>query len=102
MKSAPLIQSQDRIVNQLQQNILQALRPILQNPLVGGRLMEGVALATGDNVLNHGLDRKLQGWIPVLISAGVTLYDKQASNQNPELTLVINSSGTATVTLYVF
>ncbi len=79
-----------------------SLNPILANPLVGGNLLKGVMLATGDNTINHGLSEKLQGYIVVMASAGVTIYDKQTTNPRPQLTLVLNSSGAATVSLYVF
>lgn len=102
MRSVSLVQTEDRNVNQLQQNILQALRPLLQNPLLNGEFIESVSLVTGDNTILHGLDRKVQGYLVVLKSAAVTIYDKQDTNNTPNLTLILNSSGTATVTLYVF
>lgn len=78
------------------------LNPVLANPLVNGQLAGPFVLVVGDNVLNHRLGRTLQGWIVVLNNAAVTFYDKQATNQYPNLTLVLNASGAATVTLYVF
>lgn len=79
-----------------------ALNPVLGNPLVNGQMLDGVALASGDNAVNHGLQRKLQGYLVVLNSAAVTFYDKQATNQRPDLTLILNASGATTVSLYVF
>lgn len=102
MKSIALVQTQDRNVNQLQQNLKQALDPLLQNPLLNGYVISDIELDTGDNTISHGLNRPLQGWIQVLADAGVTLYDKQSDNTTPSSTLVINSSGAAIVSLYVF
>lgn len=78
------------------------LNPIIANPMVNGQLLTGLKLVTGDNVINHKLGEKLQGWIVVMNNAGVTFYDKQATNQMPALTLVLNASGAATISLYVF
>lgn len=78
------------------------LNPLLANPIVNGRILSGVVLATGANIVNHGLQRKLQGYIVTLKSADVSLYDSQATNQMPDFNLILNSSGAATVSLYVF
>ena len=78
------------------------LNPVLANPLVGGQLLEGIKLASGDNTIDHKLGRKLQGYFVVLNSAATTFYDKQATNPRPQLTLVLNASGATTVSLYVF
>lgn len=78
------------------------LNPIVSNPLVSGLILSDVKLASGANVVNHLLGRALQGYLVVLNSAAITLYDSQLTNQKPELTLILNASGTATVSLYVF
>lgn len=89
-------------MNQLQQNLKQAVDPLLQNPFLDGYVISNIDLATGDNTISHGLNRPLQGWVQVLADAGVTLYDKQEDNTTPSSTLVLNSSGAATISLYVF
>lgn len=76
--------------------------PIISSPLLDGQLLSGIKLVTGVNTINHGLQRKLQGWIIVGISAPITVYDNQASNQTPNLTLSLTASGAATVALWVF
>lgn len=78
------------------------LNPIVSNPLVSGLILSDVKLTSGANVINHLLGRALQGYIVILNSAAVTYYDSQATNQKPELTLILNASGVATVSLYVF
>lgn len=79
-----------------------SLNPVLSNPLVDGNLLQGVVLASGNNVINHGLGRKLQGYIVVLKSANVTIYDTQSTNPHPELTLILVASGAATISVYCF
>lgn len=78
------------------------LNPVLANPLVNGRLMSGIAVIMGQNTLNHGLGRRLRGYFVVLNSAAVTFYDSQSTNQMPDYTLILNASGPATISLYVF
>ncbi len=78
------------------------LNPLLANPLVRGRVLSNVILDSGANTINHGLGRKLQGYLVVLNSAAVTFNDDQSINQYPDLTLIIVASGATTVSLYVF
>jgi len=78
------------------------LNPIVANPLVNGIILSDVKLLSGANVVNHLLQRPLQGYIVILNDSAVTFYDSQSTNQRPELTLLLNASGTATVSLYVF
>ena len=89
---------------QLMQNAWsQQINPVIELPTNQGIILENVILTTGDNVINHKLGRKLQGWQVVRMQDGfVQLYDKQNSNQMSNLTLVLNSSGTGKVNLFVF
>lgn len=78
------------------------LNPLLANPLVSGRIINDVAVVTGDNVINHGLGDTLQGYIVIGNNANVTVYDKQQVNPRPYLTLILVASGAAVLSLYVF
>lgn len=78
------------------------LNAVLVNPLVNGRILEGVQLVKNGNAVAHGLGRKLRGWFFVRIDAAVTVFDTQATNQRPDLTLALSASGPATVSIYVF
>ena len=78
------------------------LNPLLGNPLVNGQILSGIVVKSGTNVINHGLTRKLQGYIVILNSANVTFYDSQQTNQMPDRTLQLIASGAATISLYVF
>lgn len=78
------------------------LDPILSNPLLQGRLLAGVSLANGTTIINHGLGRKLLGWFLVGVSGAATVYDTQASNQTPQLTLSLVSNAAVTVNIWAF
>lgn len=79
-----------------------ALNPLLANPLMGGRILKNLPIYSGTNSVAHGLQRDLQGYIVILNSANVTFYDSQATNQKPDLFLILNASGATTASLYVF
>lgn len=99
----PQFQGANDPVLQLMQNQWgQMLNPLLRNPLVNGRQVEGVQLSVGDNSINHLLARKLQGWIVTSIDGASALYDKQAANPNPQATLILNSSAAVTCSLWVY
>jgi len=95
--------TEDQELNRVQQNMAEALRPVLTAAVLDGRLVEDVALATGqDNVVNHGLGRAVRGWLVVRQNAQADLWDTQASNAVPGRTLLMRTSATVTVTLWVF
>lgn len=86
----------------LQSKWAAVINPLLSNPSNQASILSAVPLATGSNVINHKLGEKLQGWRLVGINAAVTLYDTQATNPTPQLTLVLVSSGAATANIEVF
>lgn len=94
--------AQNLTLPQMQSTWAAALNPILTNPIVNGRLIEGVELINGTTVINHGLGRNLRGWIIVSIDAAATVYDNQATNQMSQLTLSLTSSAAANCNLWVF
>lgn len=96
------LQAMDGILNRVQDNIINPLNQILGNPIVPGNILLGQVLAVGDNTVNHGLGRALQGWIIIGITAAVSIFDKQATNTATQTTLILNASGVVTVNLYVF
>jgi hypothetical protein len=79
-----------------------ALDPVIANPLVQGQLLTNVALANGTTIVNHKLGRKLIGWLIVGINGAATVYDNQASNQMPQLTLSLTSNAAVTANIWVF
>lgn len=100
--SLPLVHTDDRNINQLQQNVKQVVDPLTNNPVLLGIILEQVQLVTGSNTINHLLGRKLQGWIIVRQRGPAQIYDGQDSNLTPNLTLILNSSADVSVNIYVF
>ncbi len=88
--------------DQMQTRWKAEIDPALANPLLKGRLVMNLELSTGVNVINHLLGRKLTGWVLVGINAGVVVYDSQATNPNPQLTLQLVAPSPVTVSLWLF
>jgi hypothetical protein len=78
------------------------INPILANLLVQGQLLKDISLINGTTIVNHKLGRKLQGWMITGINAAATVYDNQASNQTPQLTLSLTSNAAAIASIWVF
>lgn len=101
-KTIQKIQTQDRILNQIQENVISATTPILNNPITNGVVLASVALKSGLNTVNHLLGRKLVGWIVIRQRAQAQVWDTQDSNLTPNLNLLLNASTAVTVDLYCF
>lgn len=99
----PTFQTPDRTLTLLQSNWATLLNPVLAQPIVQGQVLENVALVTGNNVVNHKLGRKLQGWW-IVRQRGVaaSFYDTQDSNPTPGVNLYLHSSAAVSVDIFVF
>jgi len=89
-------------LEQLQQQWSAQLNPVLANLLVQGQLLTGISLQLGTTQVNHKLQRKLIGWFITGIDGVATVYDNQATNQTPDLTLSLTSTANVLVNLWVF
>lgn len=88
----------DPIINRVQNQSLLLLTDESINP----PNLNGIALVVGSNIIKHNLNRKLVGWKVIGQNAVASLYDTQATNKTPEITLVLVSSAVVTVKLEVF
>lgn len=75
------------------------INPVINLPPNQGLLLKDVALSSGDNVINHMLQRNQQGWIIIDQDASAEIYRSQPLN---DLTLTLNSSDTVNISLWVF
>jgi hypothetical protein len=95
------IRSPDRVVTQLQDNVEQAIRPLLGMQIAAGRLIENVEVLTGTpKVIDHRLNRAMRGWFIVDKDADANVW--KTVSTIPERTLVLNSSANVTLSLWVF
>lgn len=96
----PQFQSPNTVLQLMQSKWASILNPVLDIPLNNRpSVLKDVVLATGNNVINHRLGRKPIGWIVTDVDANVGIYRSAEFN---DLTLTLNSSGAATVSLLVF
>lgn len=75
---------------------------LISNRSLQSQILSNVLLANGTTVVNHLLGRDLTGWRIIRINGAASVYDQQATNQTPELTLVLTSNAAVTVSLEVF
>jgi hypothetical protein len=75
------------------------INPLLSNPLNSALILKNVVLKSGDNVINHLLSRKQQGWFLTDIQGAATIYRSASFN---DTTLTLNSSAPVTVNIGVF
>lgn len=102
MKQIPRVQIDDQPTNQLQQNILSVINPLLSaNPELFGNLLTNQALTVGKNTITTGLTQSLIGWIIVRKRGLANIYDIQDSN-NTIGTLILNTDTAVSVDLWVF
>jgi hypothetical protein len=89
-------------LNQMQQQWASILNPLLSKQVTQGQLLQNIALNSGSTSVNHLLGRPLVGWFIVGINAAATVYDSQAGNPTPALTLILNSNAACTCNIWVF
>jgi hypothetical protein len=102
MATLPQFQSDDRVVQMMQNAWASQINPILNNPTNNSLILKKIDLISGTTVVPHKLGRKLQGWKIVRQRASASIYDDQDNNQMPQLTLRLISSAAVTVDIEVF
>jgi hypothetical protein len=101
MQAIPKVLTQNRDVNQLQDNLGKAISDLNNVPFNSGILLQEIDLVVGDNTVYTTLPQVLTGWVITRQGAVSDIYDKQSTNTNPK-TLILNSSAIVTVDVFVF
>ncbi len=87
----------------LQQNVENAIEPIIRKEIIDGVLLTKVCLDPGiSNEVKHGLGRAPLGWMIVRKRADARIWDVQDFNNNPSKTLSITCSHAVTVDIWIF
>lgn len=94
----PLLFDWDKAVSQWKAKI----DPLIANTSNNASILKSIRLVVGDNIINHRLGKTLTGWRIVRKRANANIYDKQDTNQMPDLTLVLNSDAIVTIDVEVF
>jgi hypothetical protein len=91
----------DRLMNTLQDNVDNSLRPLLTNPRNDGHLIENIVITSGTaKTVNHGLGRILRGWEIADKNANANVW--KSTSSFPDKTLILNASANVTVSIYVY
>lgn len=95
--------AKDKELQKVQQNIENAIAPIIRKEIVDGVLLKNVCLDPGvSNEVKHGLGRIPLGWIIVRKRADSRIWDIQDFNANPSKTLSLAVSHSVKVDIWIF
>lgn len=93
------VQTTNKDINQLQNNISQTVGPLSANPMNTGIIVPDIDLAIGNNTVQTKLGRKIQGW-QIARQQGPFSQITEVSEDND--ILVLNSTVATKISLYVF
>ena len=97
-----LLKDLPRVFNTIQEHIIQAVKPLLTDPFLDGVLISDLELAVGDNIIDHGLGRKYQGYLITKQNAVSSFYLSSTTNNSQHLTIILVASAAVTIDLRVF
>lgn len=75
------------------------LNPILAIPFLSGIQLKSISLINGVTVINHFLQRQMQGWFVTDIQGAAEIYRSAPLNN---MTLTLTSNAAITLDLWVF
>lgn len=97
------INSGDKNLDKVQQNVQNSIQPIIRKEIVDGVLLKNICLEPGiSNEIKHGLGRSPQGWSIARKRADSRIWDIQDFNPNPSRTLSITCSHLVTVDIWIY
>lgn len=103
IKAFKKISQSDKQAAKFQDNVEQALVPVLNSPLLGGVLLKGTTLLTGQsNLVEHKLSREPLGWFIVRKRASAIVWDEQDNNTFKKKSIDFRCSADVVVDLYIF
>lgn len=76
-----------------------SLNPLIANPINNAKILNGVTLSVGTNIINHGLGMVLNGWFLTDIRGPATVYRSAPMNST---TLTLTSDAEVICNLGVF
>lgn len=95
----PIFNGVDEKLIMLQTRWAAIINPFLARPMNQSMVIPAITLAVGDNVINHRLGRRMQGWFLTDIQSPAVIYRNAPFN---DLTITLNSDAIATISLGVF
>lgn len=97
--NVPVVKTNNEDILTLGEHVQFVFDTIAGIPFIDGITLS-IDLASGDNLIEHKLQRKPRGYFLIYSSAQISINSDE--DQNTSTHLFINSSGVATVKLWVF
>lgn len=89
-------------LSKVQENAAQAFDDLPKDYPVLNNHTVSATIGTGDSAVNHGLGRKLVGWIVVGKNANATVWESETANPRPSDQIILKATAEVKVTLYFF
>lgn len=89
-------------LSQIQDNLDLAISAIQNSSFQNGVIIQVNLLAAGDNAINHGLDRKVQGWTVIGKNAQSDVWESSTVNNFPTKQIILRASANVRVKIYLF
>src|ERR1700689_4122670 len=91
-----------RVINSLQANIQDSIQPMVQLIQNDSLILKNVSLkqAVSPNMISHTLGRVPVKW-NIMAHGAATIYDTQATNKSPQLTLNLMTSADVLVDIEI-
>lgn len=103
IKSLKKLIFKDREVAKLQDNLEQALNPVLASPIIDGVLIRDICMTPGSsNEVLHRLGRKPIGYLITRKRQDSRIWDLQETNPSPQRTLSLACSHSCQVDVWIF
>lgn len=96
------IQSQDDVLNRVQDQIEVSFQELGRTEILDGVLLRNVSLTTGANDIEHKLDRTVRGWFLTRKRANADVWDTQDNNARPTKFLTLQASADVVVDIWAF
>lgn len=92
-----------RNLRHIQDSVIASVNPLLTTPLVDGRTLTGVSIASTATAVNHGLGRLPLGWIVITNSSSGVVFEATADRlARTDKQLRLTASAATVVDLWVF
>jgi hypothetical protein len=91
-------------LQRVENSLIATIQSVITNPLLNSpTLKKAIVLTSGvDNVVDHGLNRPVTGWIIVDKNTTADIYKSVTTNTMPTTSIILNTTSTVTVTILFF
>jgi hypothetical protein len=102
-KALRKISTQDAETNRFQDNVSQAIQPLLNFPISDGVLVQGISLNSSTfTQVSHKLGRPYRGWLVVRKSANAQIWENFQETNLLDRFLPLRASASVIVDLWIF